>query len=163
MVYLASGPNGRPRANRGTAAEEGVAAGLFDPALPVEECQSIALAAYDRLSALSGDPNRAKAKAQGIFAAGGSWTGFCSLDEDSIPSARASFRNAYRSALKRFQIDAERGVIQGLLTDDGGMRPLMGARPALTLIVSAPGPEDLGPSAEDRFAPSTDRWPGKKR
>lgn len=47
-------------AHRGTSAEEGVAAGLFDPALPVEECQSIALAAYDRLSALSGDPNRAK-------------------------------------------------------------------------------------------------------
>jgi hypothetical protein len=47
-------------AYRGIASEEGVAAGLFNPALPVEECQAAALAAFDRLSALSGDPNRMK-------------------------------------------------------------------------------------------------------
>ncbi|MFN7332695.1 MAG: hypothetical protein ACK5TB_02435, partial [bacterium] len=47
-------------AHRGTAAEHGVARGLFDPALPVAECQAAALAEFDRLSALSADPNRAK-------------------------------------------------------------------------------------------------------
>lgn len=47
-------------AHRGTAAEEGVAAGLFNPAMPVAVCQAAALAAFDRLAALSGDPNRAK-------------------------------------------------------------------------------------------------------
>jgi hypothetical protein len=47
-------------AHRGTASEEGVAAGLFNPQLSVEECQAIALAEFDRLTALSGDPNRAK-------------------------------------------------------------------------------------------------------
>ncbi len=43
---------------RGTAAEHGVEAGLFDPALPVPECQAMALKEYDRLSALSVDPRR---------------------------------------------------------------------------------------------------------
>lgn len=47
-------------AYRGTAAEHGVSLGLFDPALPVAECQAAALAEFDRLSALSADPNRAK-------------------------------------------------------------------------------------------------------
>jgi len=43
---------------RGTAAEHGIEAGLFDPALPVAECQALAIKEYDRLSALSGDPKR---------------------------------------------------------------------------------------------------------
>ena len=45
-------------AHRGTAIEAGVSAGLFDPAKPVEDCIAIALAEYDRLTALSGDPRR---------------------------------------------------------------------------------------------------------
>lgn len=47
-------------AHRGTAAEAGVQAGLVDVSKPVEECQQIALAAYDRLTALSADSRRAK-------------------------------------------------------------------------------------------------------
>lgn len=46
--------------HRGTAAERGIEMGLFDHSLPVAECQAHALDEYDRLTALSGDPNRAK-------------------------------------------------------------------------------------------------------
>lgn len=47
-------------AHRGTAAERGIEAGLFEPTRPVEDCISIALDEYDRLAALSGDPNKQK-------------------------------------------------------------------------------------------------------
>lgn len=52
-------------AHRGTAVEHGVWLGLFAKAtseqgMAVEQCQKEALAEYDRLTALSGDPNRAK-------------------------------------------------------------------------------------------------------
>jgi len=45
-------------AHRGTAIEAGVSAGLFDPEKPGIDCVAIALAEYDRLTALSGDPRR---------------------------------------------------------------------------------------------------------
>lgn len=45
-------------AHRGTAAEAGVSAGLFNPAMTHEECVAVALPVYDRLTALSGDPKR---------------------------------------------------------------------------------------------------------
>lgn len=45
-----------PSAHRGTAIEAGVEAGLFDPAMPVEECQKIALAKFHTLTRLSADP-----------------------------------------------------------------------------------------------------------
>jgi hypothetical protein len=47
-------------AHRGSAAEAGIAHGLINPDAPVEDCQAIALREYDRLTALSGDPRRAK-------------------------------------------------------------------------------------------------------
>lgn len=47
-------------AHRGSAVEHGVGLGLFDPALPVADCQAAALAEFDRLAALSADPNRSK-------------------------------------------------------------------------------------------------------
>lgn len=47
-------------AHRGAATERGVQVGLFDPKKPVKECVDVALKEYDRLSALSGDPNREK-------------------------------------------------------------------------------------------------------
>lgn len=52
-------------AHRGTAVEHGVWLGLFAKAtseqgLSVAECQKAALTEYDRLTALSGDPNRDK-------------------------------------------------------------------------------------------------------
>jgi hypothetical protein len=47
-------------AHRGSAAENGVQAGLMDPRLPIENCQAIALQAYDSLTALSADTRRAK-------------------------------------------------------------------------------------------------------
>lgn len=47
-------------AHRGTAVEHGVALGLFQPILGIAECQAAALAEYDRLTALSADPNRAR-------------------------------------------------------------------------------------------------------
>jgi hypothetical protein len=47
-------------AHRGTACEAGIAHGLLNPDAAVEDCQAIALAEYDRLTALSGDPRRTK-------------------------------------------------------------------------------------------------------
>lgn len=44
-----------PAAHRGTAIEAGVEAGLFDPSLPVEECQKIAEAKFHSLTRLSAD------------------------------------------------------------------------------------------------------------
>lgn len=45
-------------AHRGTAAEAGISAGLFNQALAQEECVAVAIPVYDRLTALSGDPKR---------------------------------------------------------------------------------------------------------
>lgn len=45
-------------AHRGTATETGVSAGLFDHALSAEDCTAVALAQYDKLTALNGDPKR---------------------------------------------------------------------------------------------------------
>lgn len=47
-------------AHRGNAAEHGIIHGLNDLAASVEQCQEKALAEFDRLTALSGDPNREK-------------------------------------------------------------------------------------------------------
>ena len=47
-------------AHRGSAAERGIEAGIMAPDMAVEECQQIALKEFDRLSALSTDPNRDK-------------------------------------------------------------------------------------------------------
>lgn len=47
-------------AHRGTASEHGVAMGLMDPSAAVADCQAAALKEFDRLTALSGDPNREK-------------------------------------------------------------------------------------------------------
>lgn len=44
--------------HRGTATEAGVSAGLFDHALSAADCAAVALKAYDKLTALSGDPKR---------------------------------------------------------------------------------------------------------
>jgi len=59
-------------AHRGTAAEAGIVKGLLDPGLPVKECEDHALREYDRLTALSGDPRRAKEReaVPGIVATG---------------------------------------------------------------------------------------------
>ena len=45
-------------AHRGTAAEAGISAGLFDQSMTQEECVAVAMPVYDRLTALSGDPKR---------------------------------------------------------------------------------------------------------
>lgn len=45
-----------PAAHRGTSIEHGVEAGLFDPEMPVEECQKMALAKFHSLTRLSADP-----------------------------------------------------------------------------------------------------------
>lgn len=45
-----------PAAHRGTAIEAGVEAGLFDPAMPVADCQKVALAKFHSLTRLSADP-----------------------------------------------------------------------------------------------------------
>lgn len=45
-------------AHRGTAAEAGISAGLFNPSITQEECVAVAMPVYDRLTALSGDPKR---------------------------------------------------------------------------------------------------------
>lgn len=45
-------------AHRGTAAEAGISAGLFNESMTQEECVAVAMPVYDRLTALSGDPKR---------------------------------------------------------------------------------------------------------
>lgn len=50
-------PVGSP-AHRGTAVEDGVTAGLMDPAKPLEDCCAVAFATYDRITALSSDKRR---------------------------------------------------------------------------------------------------------
>lgn len=52
-----------PAAHRGTAIECGVEAGLFDPELPVEECQKIAAARFHSLTRLSADERVEKERA----------------------------------------------------------------------------------------------------
>lgn len=52
-----------PAAHRGTAIEAGVEAGLFDPELPVAECQKIALAKYHSMTRLSADARIEKERA----------------------------------------------------------------------------------------------------
>jgi hypothetical protein len=47
-------------AHRGTGSEKGVAAGLLDPKLAVEDCEKIALLEFDRLTALSSDTRKQK-------------------------------------------------------------------------------------------------------
>lgn len=47
-------------AHRGNAAEAGIIAGLQKLDMPVEDCQALAVIEFDRLTALSGDPNREK-------------------------------------------------------------------------------------------------------
>ena len=69
-------------AHRGTAGEAGIVHGLLDPRAEVAECQAIALAEYDRLTALSGDPKRAKEREAlpGIVA-----TGLAELRQYGVP------------------------------------------------------------------------------
>ena len=69
-------------AHRGTASESGIAHGLLNPTAAVEECQQIALAEFDRLTALSGDPKRAKEReaVPGIVA-----TGLAELRQYGVP------------------------------------------------------------------------------
>lgn len=50
-------PVGSP-AHRGTAVEDGVTAGLMDPAKSLEDCSAVALRKYDSITALSGDKRR---------------------------------------------------------------------------------------------------------
>lgn len=47
-------------AHRGSASEVGVQVGLLDHAASIEDCQAAALAAYDKLTALSSDSKRSK-------------------------------------------------------------------------------------------------------
>lgn len=47
-------------AHRGTAAEAGIVYGLLDPAAKIEDCQAVAEREFDKLTALSTDPRRAK-------------------------------------------------------------------------------------------------------
>ena len=52
-----------PAAHRGTAIECGVEAGLFDPSLPVAECQKLAHAKFHGLTRLNADPRVEKERA----------------------------------------------------------------------------------------------------
>jgi hypothetical protein len=68
-------------AHRGTAAEAGISAGLFDVAMTPEDCLAVSLPIYDRLTALSGDPKRDAERAviPGMIAQG------LSLREHGLP------------------------------------------------------------------------------
>jgi hypothetical protein len=52
-----------PAAHRGNAIEAGIEAGLFDPDMPVEQCQKIADEAFVRLTRLSAHPGVEKERA----------------------------------------------------------------------------------------------------
>lgn len=52
-----------PAAHRGTSIEAGVEAGLFDPDMPIEDCQVIAQQKYHSLTRLSADPRIEKERA----------------------------------------------------------------------------------------------------
>lgn len=52
-----------PAAHRGNAIEAGIEAGLFDPDMPVEQCQKIADEAFVRLTRLSAHPRVEKERA----------------------------------------------------------------------------------------------------
>ncbi len=47
-------------AHRGTASEAGIVHGLLDQSAPIEACQAVALATFDKLTALSPDPRKVK-------------------------------------------------------------------------------------------------------
>lgn len=47
-------------AHRGSAVESGISHGLFDHSASAEACQAVAMASFDRLTALSGDSRREK-------------------------------------------------------------------------------------------------------
>lgn len=47
-------------AHRGSAAERGIELGLLNPGASLEDCQAVAVKEFDRLSALSTDPNKEK-------------------------------------------------------------------------------------------------------
>lgn len=51
-------------AHRGTAIEAGVQHGLLHPDAAIDECAALAESTFDRLAALSGDPNREKHRDQ---------------------------------------------------------------------------------------------------
>lgn len=55
-------PVGSP-AHRGTAVEDGVTAGLMDPAKALDDCAAIAFKKYDQITALSGDKRREEYRA----------------------------------------------------------------------------------------------------
>ena len=61
-VYKIKGSVG-PAAHRGTAGELGIVRGISENALPLDECKRVALAEFDRLTALSTDPRRDKERA----------------------------------------------------------------------------------------------------
>lgn len=52
-----------PAAHRGTAGELGIVRGISENALPLDECKRVAVAEFDRLTALSTDPRRDKERA----------------------------------------------------------------------------------------------------
>jgi hypothetical protein len=55
-------PVGSP-AHRGTAVEDGVTAGLMDPAKSLDDCYAAAFKSYDKITALSGDKRREEYRA----------------------------------------------------------------------------------------------------
>lgn len=71
-------------AHRGTAVEAGIAAGLLNPAMPLAECHDIAMREFDKLTALSVDPRRAKEREglQGMVT-----TGLAELRQYGVPSS----------------------------------------------------------------------------
>lgn len=56
-ILMRRQPVGAP-AHRGTAVEDGITHGLMNPEASLEECGNVAIATYDRVAALSGDPRR---------------------------------------------------------------------------------------------------------
>jgi hypothetical protein len=89
-----------PAAHRGTAIEAGIEAGLFDPQMPVEECQKIADESFVRNTRLSAHPNIDKERAT---IAGSVEVGLAELRQYGVPSIPDPEKGVYRQ--HRLELD----------------------------------------------------------
>jgi hypothetical protein len=89
-----------PAAHRGTAIEAGIEAGLFDPQMPVEECQKIADESFVRNTRLSAHPNIDKERAT---IAGSVEVGLAELRQYGVPSIPDPEKAIYRQ--HRLELD----------------------------------------------------------
>ena len=114
-------------AHRGTAAEHGVSLGLFEPEREVADCQAAALAEFDRLAALSPDPNKAKERdaIPGIVAAA-----LAELRQYGPPTPPPEGQRQHRVELRLSDVPVPVIGYQDFVWDRGHRRPAGVPNPA---------------------------------